>query len=596
MNNFNIFGQLYQDLQDFDQTKVFIAGSEENSDISKLKGTNPGYEFSQKETLNLIELYYNSKFESGPIDSEGQRKVFLNISKFKSDVAAKQVDIDVKDFVFVPEETGSEWGAYFLTRKFRQWARKNYFGKLINEIVTDYPKYGTAVLKSVGDELQRVPLKTLRVKQDAKDLQCAEYVIEEHQDMQLYEMEEYGWDTNGLDLEWNDKITVYERYGRVPLSFYKEFNGEKSSPEDSKKSIDVMAILAPTEVNPKESKFGGAILFLEKIKARPYREAHWNKIDGRWLGVGEIELQFENQVFRNMIVNLRRKGLNWSSRKLFQSPDTEISKNLVRDVRDGEVLKIMPNGNISQINTSTQSLAEFQAATQDIDENSNQKSFTFEVATGEQMQSGTPFRLGVMLSNAVNAHFALKRENLGLFFEEVVYELLFPVFKKKNRKADVMLIPSDEEGVNSLKEEVKKTHIWNNFKEQLLSGILPDVEKIKEEVNKTVDERKFLSFDFPENFWETLKVSTALVITGESVNIEKRIETMTNLYNAMVQAGDMERANRVLGKIISATGENMDMLAGTKPMQQQMTNPMEAMAQAPQAQGAGQMPTPNMAV
>lgn len=591
MNNFNIFAQLYKEINEFETEKIHIAGSEESQELSKLKGTAIGYDYSQKDTLNLIELYYNSKFESGQTDSEGQRKVFLNISKFKSDVASKQVDIDVKDFVFVPEDTGSEWGSWFLTRKFRKWARKNYFGKLINDIVNDYPKYGTAVLKVVGDELQRVPLKTLRVKQDAKDLQSSEYVIEEHTDMQLWEMEDYGWDTKGLDLEWDSKVDVFERYGRVPLSFYKEYNKMKVEDGDEQKSIDVMAILAPSETDPKNSKYGGAILFLEKIKERPYREVHWSKIDGRWLGVGEIELQFENQVFRNMIVNLRRRGLLWSGKKIFQSTDTEVNKNLVRDVRDGEVLKIMPNGNITQVNTTTQALAEFQAATNDIDENSNQKAFTFEVATGEQMQSGTPFRLGVMLSNAVNAHFNLKRENLGLFFEEVVYELLFPVFKKENKKADTMLIPSDEEGIESLKEALRNLNVWEVFKEKLLKGEMPNVEQIKLDVEKELTGRNFLSFDFSDNFWETLKVSTALVITGESVNLEKRLETMTNLYNTMVQTGD-PRAERVLKRILSSAGENLDMLAGIKPQ----ANPMQAMGQAPQAQGQGQMPTPNLAV
>ena len=599
MNSFNIFAQLNKELADFDQEKIYIAGSEDSQDLSRLSGTEKGYVFSQKETLNTIELYYNSKFESGDIDSEGQRKVFLNICKFKSDVASKQVDLDVKDFVFVPDEIGSEWGAYFLNKKFRQWAKRNFFGKLINEVVIDYPKYGTAVIKSVGDELVRVPLKNIRIKQSAKNIQEAEYFIEVHDKMSLYEMNELGWDTKDLDVEWDDKVDVYERYGRVPLSFYKQYKCESVNDSDYRDSVDVMAILAPYETKPGDKEYGGAILFLEEIDKRPYEEAHWSKIDGRWLGVGEIENQFENQVFRNMVVNLRRRGLLWSGKKIFQSPDPEVAKNLVKDVRDGQVLKIMPNGNITQINTTTQALGEFQAATQDIDENANQKSFTFEVATGEQMQSGTPFRLGVMLSNAVNAHFLLKRENLGIFFEEVVYNLLWPIFKKENRKAETMILPMDGEGMNSFKEELKKIFIFNNYKEQLLSGIVPDIENIQAEVDKKVNEKKFYGVELPNKFWDTLKVVTQLVITGEGVNIEKKIETLTNLYNALIQAGDVQRAERVMEKIIASTGENMDMLAGTKPVQQAMTNPMQAMGQQmgqPGQPAGGAMAQPEMAV
>ena len=571
-NGFSLIGQLQKELNSFFQDKIKIAGVKTDNPSAE----SSGYDFSQWETLNTIELYYNSQFESGKLDSEGQRKVFLNICQFKADVASKQVDIDVKDFTFVPQEPDSEWGSFFLNRKFRQWAKKNYFGKLINEIVIDYPKYGSAVIKKVGNDIERVPLRTLRNDQSAKSLAESPYVIEEHLDYTYSDMEKMeGWDLTGVKLAWDEKVTVYERYGKVPLDWYKKQKGFKVEDGDEQKSIDTMAILLPYKDDKGKYK-DGTILFLEEIDERPYQEVHWKKVDGRWLGVGEIENQFENQIFRNMVTNMRRRGLLWAGKKVFQSSDTEIAKNLVRDVKDGEVLKIMPNGNITQINTATQSLAEFQAATAEIDENSNQKSFTFEVATGEAMPSGTPFRLGVVMSNAVNAHFALKRENLGLFFEGVVYEQLFPIFKKENSKAETAMIPMGEEGVNNLKEEIKNIETWIVFKEEMLNGRYPNLEEIKMKVEERLNKKKFLAVDLPDKLWDTLKVTTQLVITGESVNIEKRLETLTNLYNVLSQTNP-QAAEKVLAKILSITGENYDTLTGTKPTDQQN----------PQLQGTG---------
>jgi len=207
---FSLFGQLQKELTDFFQNKVKIAGVQTDNPT----GSSVGFDFSQWETLNTVELYYNSKFESGELDSEGQRKVFLNISQFKADVASKQVDLDIKDFLFVPQEPDSEWGAFFLNKKFRQWAKRNYFGKLINEVVMDYPKYGTAVLKKVGKELERVPLMTLRNEQSAKDLQCAKYVIEEHKDWTYADLEKMKeWDLKDIKVDWDEKFTVYEPRG-----------------------------------------------------------------------------------------------------------------------------------------------------------------------------------------------------------------------------------------------------------------------------------------------------------------------------------------------------------------------------------------------
>lgn len=569
MNNFNLIAQLKSEIKDFEQNRVNIAGSQDE---------NKGFKFSQWETLNTIELYYNSKFESGEIDSEGQRKAFLNICQFKADVGSKQVDIDVKDFVFVPENRSSEWGAFFLTKKFKKWAKDRYFGQVINEIVNDYPKYGSAVLKKVGDCIERVPLMTLKNQQDAKSLKDAKYVIEVHKKWTYADVEKMEeWDKDNLNVNWDEEFDVYERYGRVPLDWYKKEKGLPIEDGDDKKSIDTMSIIVCGQAKDDKE----AILFLEEIEERPYEEVHWKRVDGRWLGVGEIENQFENQIFRNMITNLRRRGLLWSGKKIFQSTDTEIAKNLVRDVKDGQVLKIMPNGNITQVNTTTQSLSEFEAAAREIDENSNQKSFTYEVATGEALPSGTPFRLGVIMTNAVNAHFALKRENLGLFFERVVFELLFPIFKKENRKAEEMFIPTDEEDMMDLLDETIAITTWKVFKDVLLSGGIPNIEEIKLKVKEKIQKQKRLSFALPEKLWDQLKVNVQLVITGENVNLEKRIETLTNLYNILSQTNPIE-ANKVLSKILALTGEKWSPIAeAPQPMAQQGTQP-----QMPQSGGS----------
>lgn len=545
-----------------------------------------GYDFSQWQTLNTIELYYNSKFESGLTDAEGQRKVFLNICQFRSDVASKQVDMDVKDFVFVPELGASEWPAFFVNKKFKLWAKENGFGQLINDCVNDYPKYGTVVVKRVGSQLERVPLMTLRNPHDAKSLKTARFVIEEHKDMTFDEMRKMSaWDTSNLKLGYNDKATVFERYGTVPLSFYNRIQGRAISKDDYYETVDCLAISTVDGEKKKHDELNGNILFLEKVTERPYEEAHWKRQDGRWLGIGEVENQFENQVMRNMTANMRRRGLLWSSKKIFQSRDSEVAKNLVRDVKDGDVLNIGANGEIQQVNMNTQNLAEFQNTEEVWEKNSDQKSFTFEVATGEALPSGTPFRLGVVLSNAVNSHFSLKRENLGLFFDRLIMNQVFKVFQKENKKEHSIIMFADDEGIELLKQELIRVQSTLTARGQLLKGILPDLQLIQAEVEKQLSQRQMLEMTVPEGFYEDIKVAVTLVSTGENVNIEKRLETLTNLRNSLAQEGNLEAAGHVLKKILSLTGESYDFLAGKQP--QQMQQQMAVAGQASQG-----MPTP----
>lgn len=577
---FNIYTQLQKEIQEFDTETINIANGNNDGRVKFLNSSPTGYVFSQKDTLNLVDLYYNSKYSSGEIDSEGQRKTFLNISQFRADVASKQTDIDVKNFVFIPEDDTSVWGSYFVSKQFRAWAKRTYLGELVNEVGIDYPKYGSVVVKKVGSELERVPLKTLRMQQDAKDLATARYVIEEHKDMTLADMKaNKGWDVEHLDMRFGDKETVYERYGEVPLAWFKEQMDQEVKEEDHDETIDVMVV---TTLRPGKTaeEAAGNLLFLEKITKRPYEEAHWKRQDGRWLGIGEVENQFENQVMRNMIANMRRRGLLWASKKIFQSTDTEVAKNLVKEVRDGEVIKIGPNGLISQVNMSTQALGEFQSFENELENNSNQKSFTFDVATGETLPSGTPFRLGVLLTNAVNSHFALKRENLGLFWKRVIQEQVYPEFKKQNRREHVIPLFSDEEGVNNLKTALIKIHANEEIKKVLLSGRLPNSEEILAKTTEEIESRRELFMKIPDGYYEDLKASISLVITGEDIDIPKRIETLTNLYNILSQKGD-PRADTVLDKILALTGENSDALGG--PAAQPAQGP--ALQQAEQALG-----------
>lgn len=568
MNDFDIFGQINKELIDFKQNKIFIAGTQQ--DTGRYLGKEQkGYYFGQSETLNLIDLYYNSKFETGIKDSEGQRKLFLNICAFRSDVASKMIDLDTKDFIFIPDESSSKWGAWFIGREFKDWARKNYFGEFINELVENFPKYGTIVVKKIGKRVERVPLRNLVNKQDVKTLEDSPAVIEIHEDMSLEDMSKFpDWDTNGIDLEFGKTTTVYERYGLVPEPYYNKLKGLPID-NKSKKNIRCVIISTCTEKAGQKDSFTGSVLFCEKIKKLPYEEVHWKKQDGRWLGIGEVENQFENQIARNMLTNLRRRALLWSSKKIFQSPDDNIAKNLIRDVKDGDVLKILPNGNITQVDMASRQTGEFGTAEQVWESNSDQKSFTYEVATGESLPSGTPFRLGVVMTNAVNSHFKLKKQKLGLFLKRLTVEQVFEIFKEENNKEHVITLFGNEEGIQNLKKVASVIEFNKRiFEWSLTDGDdLPDFALVKSLIEDQFKKKSHLFITIPDKYYDFIKHHVELTLTGEEIDIQSKIETYKTLYQSMVQTGD-PRAEQVLDLIFGLTGDTLEAILGPKPQPQ----------------------------
>lgn len=570
MYNFDIYSQIGKEIQSFDE-KILIA--EGKRDTGRyLNKSSKGYLFSQKETLETIDLFYNSVFPSGQYDTENQRKLFLNICAFRADVASKMIDIDTKDFQFIPTEQDHKWLAYFIQKEFETWAKEKYFGEILNDFVENLPKYGTIVSKRVGKDVERVPLKSLINPQNAKNLKVAKFVIQKHEEMDIDDMKQYpDWDTSNVDLDYGQTATIYERYGKVPLSFYNEYKGIKGEVDDDE-TIEcvVVCTLAQKE---KQDGYTGNILFMEECSRedRPYEECHWKKQDGRWLGIGEIENQFENQIARNTIANLRRRALLWSSKKIFQSPDDTVEKNLVRDVKDGQVLKIMPNGNITQVDTASRQLGEFQSSEQVWEDNSNQKSFTYEVATGESMNAGTPFRLGVILSNAVNSHFGMKREKLGLFFKKVVLEQAFEIFKADHRKEHKLLIFAGENGIKNLQKALSEVEYNRMLKEWAFSDSLdtPDFEALKLKAEESIKGKDIIEIIIGDKVYDDAKVKLTLNITGEDIDTAAQMTTLTTLFQTLAQKGD-PRADQVLEKIMSIAGTNLEAVVGEpKPQPQQ---------------------------
>jgi hypothetical protein len=590
MSQFNIFAQTQNELSDFFSGRIVLAqNTDGNSNNGRLQGGGSNtYTFSQWHMVNLIDMYINSEFESGPFDAEGQQKLFLNKSRFVADVAAKQTDIDIKDMVFVPEDDQSVWPAYFANKDFKYWAKQSYFGEIVNEAVKRRPRYGSSVIKVVNGVATSVPLRNLRNQQDARDLNTARYVIEEHANMSIHDMQSMpDWDLSGVNMDLNDTTTLYERYGRVPMKWYKKVKGLDIEEGDEMKTVDTMSILIlDSGKNKKKKEHTGHLLFIEAVDRRPYEEVHWEKEDGRWLGVGEVEKQIPNQIAFNMFFNFRRRGALWSSKKIFQSTDETINKNFVRDVKDGDVLQVRPNGQVSQVNMTTQGVAEFQSAENTIDAIARQNSFTFEVATGESLPSGTPFRLGVVLSNAVNSHFNMKREENGMFFRRVAFNLLIPQFMKDTSKEHIIALYEGDEGMQTLRNLAINTEVNKRIKKEVLdNGRVPNADAIRTEVTEEFNSRPHEFVKIPESLYKNMLYKFEFDPTGESIDFSKRIETLTNLYQILQGRGDA-RAEAVLRRLLALTGENVDALlpeseSNTQvPQQPAIVEQVEDLAQA----------------
>lgn len=563
MKQYDLVKKVRQEIDDFYSKRVPITVVPD--DVAKKDYT---YDFSQRETLGLIDLYYNSQFKSGKYDQEGLQKIFLNVGKFRTDVAEMQIDIDIANFLFLPMGT-DQWGPWLMSRDFQQWAQDHDYGQLLNSWGADLPRYGTCVGKRVGDELMRVPLGRLINTQNAESLKKAAMTgghVIEALEMTPHEMEAYpDWKLDQVDDSVIEKGAVYERYGLITPAHLKLAEGQTPDDSDWEEHFLGIAVVA-TDIEKKQQN--GAIVFAEKIDEKdfPYEECHWQRQDGRWLGIGEMENQFQNQLAANISTHLRQKSMYWAAKRVFAKNTSEGPNNLAKEVQDGAVVDLGMQGQMVAVNTQTQHLSDFNAWDQTIESNADRTSFTYEVATGESPKAGTPFSLQVQLDHTVQKHYGKKRENFGLFLKRAFFNQTVPIFKKQTRKKHTLTFAYTDEDAELLREAMILAKVEERKRQYLFSGKSRPKAEIEAEIREEIARSPYLIVDIPDSHYNNVKYHTKLEITGEQTDVGGEMQDLITLWQAMRQDGD-PRAEKILGQIMARRGKNLQMIAGPKPAQ-----------------------------
>jgi hypothetical protein len=119
----------------------YVAGDRDDYTSETVEITE-GYEFSQYQTLRMIELYDASRFTSGPTDSLGREKPFYNIVTFRKNVATRATDLDTKDVKIEAEGRGNCVQSFLLTLFNRNWMKKANFAQFLNHMGAARAKYG----------------------------------------------------------------------------------------------------------------------------------------------------------------------------------------------------------------------------------------------------------------------------------------------------------------------------------------------------------------------------------------------------------------------------------------------------------------------
>jgi hypothetical protein len=535
-----------------------------------------GYNFSHEQTIKLIELYYNSQYETGSEDQYGNPKPFYNIVKYRVNVAVRSTDIDTKDMNIVSDDPVHQNKTWLFQKKIDKWMKDSNFAYFLNQMGSTRTKYGGVMVKKVEskDTLSIEVCDWRNIITDPCDYNEYTPIIECHymNKAELWAKRDV-WDNveEVLDLfkQKDDDIEIYEISGMLPNSIFNE--------EDN--GYSMRHIFYYHKVNE------GIILFDEDIDSINYKYLPYDKVVGRMLGVGIVEDGFEAQRWTNDLILRQKAIIDIASKIIFKTNDDQLGNNVLVELDNGDVIKIGDGKDFTQINNVPSSLPVLTTAMQQWDQQLERTTSTFSAITGESMPSGTPYRLGAILNQEATSLFDYRREEAGIFLNEIFTDWVFPFLEKQSTSAHTMVADFTVDELKKIDEayateEANKIAIKAIDNDTVFTGEEYDnAYNFALESIASTKTRRFL--DVPQGFFKGMAGKVTLVITNENKNKSVQLESLSNILAQIAKNPTILQNPQTAGlfnRIIELSGVGM---TGFTPEQAQADTQLNAMEQQP---------------
>lgn len=520
-----------------------------------------GVGFNQYDTIKKIHMYYNSHFTEGDyedINGVIRKKFFYNINKWRCDVSTKMLDLDIKDIVLVPESNEYDVMVRILEKELKAWMKKGEMSTMMNDIARYLPIYGSVLIKKIKNSAKIVDLRHLFIDQSADSYKDARYITIKHFMTPNQLRKKIGvWDnvddvisrycsfsSRGYEDEMsvNEPQTtpyaeIYERFGEVPLSF---ITGKE---RDDNTFVDSRFICAGVNDYTKDDNGviddNGKILFKEIIKERPFKEIHYSKTEGRWLGIGVVEDTFEAQRRKNELENQKAKAMELSSLIVFQTQGESLGRNLISDFENGDVVKV--NREIQRIPTEERDLGSYNQASNEVEKLADRQTFSYDVLRGESTPAtATAFAVQTQLQQATSV-FDYKRENISIALSEFINDFIFPELKKEIRKSHILQYSGDISDVDYMRDKLLDSYIRPKMLENIANtGRIPtqmEIDMLKEGLKMEMKKRdgNKIWIKIVDNFFDDIAEKVTVVISGENKNLLGELSSIDQLLAGIVR-------------------------------------------------------------
>jgi len=567
--------------------------------------------------LREVEFMSSQHYTFGDYDEDGELIPFHDIITRILENQRAAEEVDTSDMKITTDDPDFYRRAMLVDKYNQEWLYKNRIDKFLNDAIETRGKNGGVMVKVV-EEKDNLSLEVVNWHEftgDAADLQSGIKCIEQYYTpAKLLEIaNERGWDVdtakdviknyaeagqNDDAREQKDTSAVYVLVRELSGVMPKQYMDENADEYEYSYQIHYLAGCELRDDN-KQSK--GRTLFSGEPIKTPYYYLPYKKRGGKdaLLGVGMVELAKHSQVQTNRSAQQYKKSLDLASTHVLQSGDKTLKgKNVIKNMKTGTILHVKEGMQISGVDMSPDALAHLDRFMATLQNQVDRATGTYSVSTGEDLPSGTPYRLGAILDQNAQSQFDLRREEFGIFINHIYKEHVLPFLIKQIKNATKLNLKFNVDELQEIDMEIETKHadtfIINNYFDGKYNQLPPAMkfeamgsdrmmlmDGMDKELKKGKNRRTIVN-DMKgqwRTYWGECEDKLYVELTNEKRKKGVILESVNNMLMQYLQFKPQLDADPEARKMFN----ELRFIAGLRPIDFSNTAPAQTQAQAPNA-------------
>jgi hypothetical protein len=599
-------------------------------DSSKQIDVVEGLSIDMYQIVRETEFLSSGHYLNGDYDEDGILLPFQDIITRILENQRSAEEVDTADMRIKTDDQDFQLRALLIDKYNQDWLYNNRVDKFLNDAIETRGKYGGLLVKVLesDDNIELQVGDWNAFAGDAVDLQNGIKVFNHYYTPAelLDKASDHGWDIDACkeairlyaeNTQSDDPANMKETVGKYVLVrevtgvMERDYVDENADEYTYSKQLHY---LAGTELKDGDGKSLGKTLFSEELDDTLYYYLPYKKrgSNDKMLGIGMVERSKQGQVQTNRATQNYTKALDLASTHVLQSASKNLKgKNVIRQLKTGTILQHDDGKPITGVNMVTPALQFIDNYLMNWQNIVDRATGTYSVATGEDLPSGTPYRLGAILDQNAQSSFDLRREEFGIFLNQIYLDRIIPFFIKQIKKSNQLNLKFNPEELIQIDTDISNKIADQIVLDNYFSGVYSEqapimrfqmmqadralsIEGTTEELKKGKDRRKILN-DMKEEwrkYWSECEGKLYIEITNEKKKKGVLAESINNVllqymqYKPQLDADPEARKifNELLGVVgmkpidFSNSPPAQGVPAGGKPEQVKKNEPLATSA------------------